>query len=195
MSKKFILPFIILFFVILVLQFSLVLLRTQQKPQVEATKDVVSLILYPERLDLKVGETAAIQIMLSTGKKRVFGADAVVLYDPELIEIVDANPAVPGVQVGQGSVFPSFMRNKIDAAAGRISLSGSVFTGEKKEADQFNGQGVFGSFVVKALQPVESTILGLKFIPGGSDDSNVVSTDSLNEDLLEKVGNCRLTVN
>ena len=75
----------------------------------------------PGVLELGVGETAGVAIVLADARD-VYAIDVRATYDPQVVEIVDADPARDGVQLVPGAFpQPDFVaRNVADNAAGAL---------------------------------------------------------------------------
>jgi hypothetical protein len=87
----------------------------------------------------------------------LFGLEIVLSYDPEKLQIVDADPAAPGVQLEPGD-FPEPARrfvaeNRVDTATGRM-----VFAFTLIEGDAAGGSGVIARFKVRARGPGTSRV-------------------------------------
>ncbi len=54
------------------------------------------------------------------------GADAILHYDPGVLEVMDADPSTPGIQVSVEDVYPNITENTVDPATGLIRVSASI---------------------------------------------------------------------
>lgn len=67
----------------------------------------------------------------------LIGFELVITYDPDVVQVVDANAGQPGVQVAVGSAFAGGFvgQNQVDTAAGRISLATILLGGDNLDGD------------------------------------------------------------
>ncbi|MDP2691873.1 MAG: alpha/beta hydrolase [bacterium] len=119
---------------------------------------------------------SVVNMLIDTQGQMSNAADAVVLFNPNEIEIQE---------VQEGSLYEMYPGNQIDTSAGRILMTGfSVL-------HPYNSTGaastVFGSIIFRSKPGVTSTTLRFDFTPGASRDSNVASLES--DDLLTGVTN------
>jgi hypothetical protein len=75
----------------------------------------------PAVLEIGLGESATISIVLADARD-VYGIDLRAAFDPQLVEVVDADPGSDGVQLTPGAFLrPDFVaRNTADNAAGTL---------------------------------------------------------------------------
>ena len=82
--------------------------------------------VYPPTADLFIGQTTETQILLNNAHD-FYGAEFFMSYDPSVVQVVDANPGLEGVQIALGELFPSGQNtigiNIVDAEAGLISFA------------------------------------------------------------------------
>ncbi len=78
------------------------------EPSVSAESNAVQgtaqVSLVPASATINIGETVAVEIRISN-VSNLFGADVRLTFDPDVLEVVDANSLVPGVQIAPGN-FP-----------------------------------------------------------------------------------------
>lgn len=136
-----------------------------------------------------VGQTVELPVVLSTGPDATSGVDLVMTYDPSVLELVDADPAVGGLQVKPGTLFDLIQMNAVDAKRGVIRFSA--------------GQQPVGQPVVASNQPVATVIVkGLKVgqsavklhhTAGALNDTNVIKPND-GRDLLTGIQSASVRV-
>lgn len=77
--------------------------------------------LAPATLDVGAGLTAAVAVRVEN-VERLYGLDIRLAFDPAAVEVVDADPAAPGIQVRPGDLLSLDMvaRNTADNTAGTV---------------------------------------------------------------------------
>lgn len=124
------------------------------------------------------GAPVEISIVLDSRGNLVLGADVVLRFDPNFWEVIDGDPKTEGVQIIPGTIFSSYLGNKVDLAQGRITFSGLA------EFDQqFSGRGIVAKI---QLMPKKkgTTKIFFEYQPKATNDSNVAGIGA--EDLLDK---------
>jgi len=167
------------------------LLQANQKPlnnseQIETVKDseqVATLSLEinssgTESAALTVGKTYSTQVVLDTKNKVIIGSDAVLSYDPSIIEVSS---------IEEGSIFPRYPSVDFSQESGKIIISAVAPPGQ-----EFTGNGLLATIYFKALK-AGSSEFKFKFNPGYTNDSNVTETNSA-KDLLGTANNLPLTI-
>jgi LysM repeat protein len=105
----------------------------------------------PAQATIPCGQTAPVEIRINnvTG---LYGVDVRVTYDPAIVEVVDANPTAPGIQVQPGN-FPEVGNgagmvqvNNVDPAQGTISYAAIRLN----PAEPQSGSGVIATISFKA---------------------------------------------
>ncbi len=77
--------------------------------------------LSPASLQVGPGQTADVTVEVD-GVQDLYGADVRLSFDPNILEVVDADPAKDGIQVSQGAFLDTgfTIRNQADNAAGTV---------------------------------------------------------------------------
>lgn len=131
---------------------------------------------------LKVNQLTEVKILIDTKGRKITGADAVIKYNPELIEIVgDPLP---------GKIFPVYPINKVKIDKGIVTTTGTI---TNPDQPVFSGIGQFATLTIKALK-VGETNLTFEFSPGKTNDSNLAEKDST-KDILSKTSNLKIVIN
>lgn len=145
--------------------------------------------LDPSSGNKKVGETFPVNIKIDTAGKSIDGVDIFALnYDSKVLEVVDGDSAVDGIQINQGKIFPIFIGNKVDKEKGKITISGIVTPGEKG----YKGAGVMATVNFKAISAGPAKI-NFDFNKDSTVDTNMVEHGSAKE-VLEGVQNASFII-
>lgn len=138
----------LLFFIFLILGFTFI---ASQKI------DAAILSVAPEIISADAGKEFTVEINLNTEKEKTDGADVILRYDPEKIEVIGI---IPGV------TYPDYPIQKIEE--GKISITGvAASTGPF-----FEGNDLFASVKFKALFGGEETV-SIDFTQDSTVESNV----------------------
>ncbi len=158
------------------------------KPQAEG--EVATLSLDPTSGTYNVNDTFNVDIKLDTGGAAVDGVDLRYLrYDPQILEVQDADTATPGTQISaKSSAFTEVKTNDVNAAIGTISFSLIVPTG----AAGFTGSETIAGISFKAKSGSSAANVSFDFQLGDPNDANVASAGV---DILASVTNGSYTIN
>ena len=102
----------------------------------------------PAVLEIAPGEMATLTVVLA-GAQEVYGIDVRATFDPQLVEVVDADPAREGVQFKAGS-FPQpdfLVRNEADNQAGTLHYAIT----QVNPTEPASGDGVLFTVQLRAL--------------------------------------------
>jgi len=127
--------------------------------------------LQPDFVQKWTGDVFGVSVNIDTGGNSVTGADVRLFYDPGVLEILDEDAGKAGIQISNGSIFPTVYRNDVDTAQGIVSFGAAYGTG----SNQFNGAGTLATLRFRVVAGTPS-LLYTMVIPvvnsGDSDDSN-----------------------
>ncbi len=126
-----------------------------------------SIILDPSSASGYIGDIIPVSISLDTGGDTVTAADVKIYYDPALLQVVDEDGSRDGVQISNGSIFPTVYRNNVDTVNGIIWFSAGY--------QQFSGLNVLANVrfrVLAATPSATSTTIVPEAVPDDSTDSN-----------------------
>ena len=127
-----------------------------------------TLVLTPSSGSHKTGETFNVDVVLDTKGADIDGVDLYSLrYDKALLQVVDANTTVSGVQIVPGSLFPVTAANTVDNSAGTIVFS-QLTTG----GSHYKGSGTLATITFKVLTTGTATVK-FDFTAGKTNDTNV----------------------
>jgi hypothetical protein len=150
------------------------------------TVNAATLILSPATGTIPPGQSINVDIMLDTQGADIDGVDIYSLhYNTSILQVVDANASVSGVQITPGSLIPLTLTNTVNSNTGVIQFS-QVTTG----GATFNGSGKLATITFKALAGGTSPVT-FDFTLGNTSDTNVAGAG---QDKLTSVGNGNYTV-
>lgn len=114
------------------------------------------------------------EIILNTKDRQVNGVDALILYDPQMLTVVDSIETVPAIQVANGDLFPSLLVNHVDQETGRITLTASRLN---KQTSPVTGLGTL-AIITFTAQQVGNTTLSFLFDDAQTNTSNVIEAET-----------------
>jgi len=109
-------------------------------------------------LSLSVGDRAEVQLKLSAGGAKLTGISLFISYDPNFIEVEDADPKTPGLQPVEATPLLNWMIFSNEVKDTVIDFSMATLMKDKS----FSGEGIIGIIRLKALRPVGSTVIRLE---------------------------------
>ncbi|MBU1127040.1 MAG: cohesin domain-containing protein [Patescibacteria group bacterium] len=120
---------------------------------VRKTQNPIKIALLLENKAVEVGSIFEIEIILDTSKNNIHGADVVLIFDPQALQIIDTDSNKPDIQVSAGILFekPMLLMDNADNSKGTVSLSIGTLT-------PFNGKGIYGIIKFKALKSTSTKI-------------------------------------
>ncbi len=135
--------------------------------------------LSPSEETFKKGCNYQVNINLDTQGVNTDGADALLLYDPNIFSITNSS-------ITNGSIYPEYPGNSVNQINGQISISGI-----SSVSQPFNGQGLFATInlLVKDNASTGNTALNFDFDPANptkTSDSNIVERGTV-VDVLNSV--------
>lgn len=120
-----------------------------------------TLQLVPQTVQLDVNATTVLELAV-TQVSGLYGVEAHLRFDPEIIQVVDADPTRPGVQLEAGTFpTPDFVAlNQVDNVAGTIDYAVTQLSPREPR----EGSGVVARITVRAKQPSTTQIEIAEFI-------------------------------
>jgi len=110
-----------------------------------STTGQASLILSPSSGLYSVGDTFDVAVVLNTNGTETDATDALLRYDPGVLEVVDMDPDIAGIQVTMGNLYPAVSENIADPTVGIVRM------GARNSNGTFNGTGTFATVRFRAL--------------------------------------------
>jgi hypothetical protein len=142
---------------------SLNIVETVNAQTVNAT-----LSLTPSSTSVGLNQNFTVNINLNTAGAPVDGVDIYRLrFTPSILQVVDSNSGVAGVQIAPGSLMPNTAINSVDNTAGTIQFSQSTTGGSN-----FSGSGVLASVTFRGNASGTSPVT-FDFTSGSTADTNV----------------------
>jgi hypothetical protein len=130
-----------------------------------------------------VGQTVESEILLSNASN-FYGIEFFMSYDPTVLQVVDADPALEGVQVALGGLFPTDQHtvgvNEVDTDAGIISLG----VARLAPLPPVNGDGVLASIT---WETVGEGVSDLDFTHTKLASPNGTELDAISQDGMVSV--------
>ena len=133
-----------------------------------------TLSLDPAQGNFRLGEVFEVVVQMDTKGEPAVGIDAIVNYDPNILEVVEITP---------GTLFTTYFRKGENKEKQKIYLNAAIFTKAEKP---FVGQGVFGTIKFRSIKSGKTT-LSFEYIPRATGDSNVTTAGGL-DFLTEVIG-------
>ena len=120
-----------------------------------ATAQGASMWLEPASLDLAVGDVTTVDIRVQNVTE-LAGAAVHLTFDPAVLEVVDADSSVDGVQITHGDFLrPDFIvQNAADGAAGTVDYAIACMSLD----NAVSGDGVLARITFRGLARGETTI-------------------------------------
>lgn len=136
--------------------------------------------LSASKTSYKVAEIIPVSVVIDIGTKEISGADVIVSFDPNVLEVVPNG-------ITKGKVFDEYPLLSQDAKKGKVSISG-ISTLKKV----FSGTGQFATINFKAKNPGKISLV-VNFQKGSTTESNLVEAATA-RNILETVTNLDLEV-
>lgn len=135
--------------------------------------------LSPSEGTFKKGCSYLVNINLDTQGVNTDGADALLLYDPNIFSITNSS-------ITNGNIYPDFPGNSVNQNTGLVSI-----TGITSVSQPFNGQGLFATINLLVKDNASTGNISLKFDfdpanPTKTTDSNIVERGTI-VDVLSSV--------
>jgi hypothetical protein len=120
-----------------------------------------TLQLVPQTIQLDVNGTAIVDLVI-TQVSGLYGVEAHLRFDPNVLEIVDADPTRDGIQLESGTFpAPDFVAlNQVDNRAGTIDYAVT----QLPPRERLEGSGIVAHITIKAKHPSTTQIEIEKFI-------------------------------
>ena len=145
-------------------------------PVAQANQTVVS--VQPSTQTIGTGDTAIVEIQVSNVSD-LFGADLSIRFDPAVLQVVDANPLVPGVQVEPGAFLDIsggkgfVVKNEADNTTGVISYAATLLS----PASPVSGTGPIARIAFQGVAPGTGSIK-LESVQLSDSSANPIQADT-----------------
>lgn len=155
-------------------------------PFTAEAQTTATLALSPTSGNVALNSTTDVTINVNTAGSPADGVDIYKLhFNPTILQVVDSNAGVSGVQIAPGNLLPNTAINSVDNTAGTVQFSQSTSGGSS-----FTGSGVLATITFRGIATGTSSIT-FDFTAGSTSDSNVAYQGN---DRLSSVTNGSLTV-
>jgi hypothetical protein len=157
--------------------------------------NAASFTLSPSANTVKIGDTFTVDVNLDTAGAQIDGFDIrYLVFNPSLLQIVDSDSAVQGVQVAAhtNGVLSLTLSNTVDNAVGTLLFS-QVVQAPQNPGDppnRYTGTATVATITFQALN-AGSSDLKFDFTPGSTTDSNVAASAS---DILTSAPSQTITI-
>lgn len=140
----------------------------------------LGLFLNAPQQPLPVGQKFKVTVSVASNSRTTLGADAVLAFDPRVLTAIKIVP---------GKIYPLYPQNlqDIDNTHGKLTFSGTVGFNKPQTAN-----GVLGEVYFRSKKEGQ-IVLGLDWIPGATNDSNLVPDFGEIDLLKEKPADVLLT--
>ncbi len=177
MRKKFILAILIVLMIIVV-GFIIYMARTGKiKPF--AAGEVATLALSPNSGTKIIGTNFNVDILLNTNSRLTSGTDVMLNYNPQDLEVQDADSVAAGVQIKANTptVYKNVAINSVDSTLGKIYYSAMIDPGTTGYSTGA-GTAILATITFKVLRTATSPVT-FNFTLGATNDTNVMSAGTL----------------
>ena len=130
--------------------------------------------IWPAEQPIRVNGMATVDVEVRN-VDNLFGADLILGFDPDLLEVVDSAPASPGVQITPGDLLASgqLMVNQADNSLGRIEFVVTLLGTQSP----VSGDGILASVTFRAKRPGES-IISFQSLALGRKDGTLIEHET-----------------
>lgn len=153
------------------------------------SKQIAVLSVEPIAVNTLVGEQFTQVISVDLGEREVNGIDAVILFDPNLLQVVDSDVETPGIQTANGDLFPSLLFNDVDNQEGVVTITASRIS---PETPVLSVNGILAAITFEAINPGETSI-EIVSDTSSTSTSNVTEAKT-SENILTTVVNATITI-
>ncbi|MEQ1499819.1 MAG: peptidoglycan-binding protein [Parcubacteria group bacterium] len=153
---------------------------------IASTTSAATLTLSPSSGTYASGSTFTVNVLLDTTGAQIDGVDVRYLrFNPNLLQVVDANTSASGIQVTPGTLMPMTLTNTVDNIGGLITFSQLVAGGQ-----HYQGSGTLLSITFRAVSGGSPTIT-FDAVSGRTTDTNVASNGG---EVLTSAGSATFTI-
>jgi hypothetical protein len=110
---------------------------------------------------------------LSSSLSGAEAANLIVHYDPGVLDVIDANPDVPGIQITPGTLFPSNDQGVVDPIKGEIRINSYA-----SPVEGVNGIDRLATIKFLPIAGVANTVISAEWLADETLDSNAAERDS-----------------
>jgi LysM repeat protein len=125
-----------------------------------AQQNGVNVKIQPDSQTIQVGDTTTVDVQVEN-VSNLFGVDLQLSFDPSIVQVVDSNPLVPGVQIEPGSFLDIsggngfVVDNSVDNTAGTITYAATLLA----PAAPVSGSGPLVRITFEGVAEGESSVM------------------------------------
>jgi len=141
--------------------------------------------LEPAMAQVEVGETVSVHVTVENAIN-LYGAEVHLTFDPALLEVVDADPGLPGVQI-QAGTFPSpdlTAQNSVGQAAGKIDFA----VAQMSRREPVSGSGILATITFRGKATGTSPLAFANAALFTRDGESIAATTQNGRVTVAKVG-------
>jgi hypothetical protein len=126
----------------------------------------------PPDLRIRIGQQTTIELTVDQ-VSGIYGAEVHLRFDPEVLQVVDADPDQAGTQLELGTLpSPDFVvQNRADNSTGTIDYAVTQLPPNQPG----EGQGVIARITFEALQPAVSPVQFESFVLADTEGKNIAA--------------------
>jgi hypothetical protein len=127
----------------------------------------------PQMLRVRAGQTAQVSLTIEQ-VTNLYGVELHLAFDPEILQVLDANPAQDGIQVEPGTLpSPDFVvLNNVDNQRGTIDYAAT----QLQPREPGEGEGVVARITFRAKQVADSEIQFEQLLLADTNGKNIDAT-------------------
>ena len=95
-------------------------------------QDEVNISLFPDSATVTVGGSFTLDIMVDPGSQEIAAVQAFLDFDPDKLQVQDADSSKSGIQLAQGATLTTVLSNSADNDTGEIAYAAGL-TGEQSQ--------------------------------------------------------------
>jgi hypothetical protein len=128
-----------------------------QNASLPARADGTTITLSPDTQTVAVGEAASVDIIIE-GVENLYAADIRLAFDPDVLQVIDANNRMPGIQIALGPLLTQYQYVVVRAEADNSAGTVWVALSQLNPAPPVTGGGVLAHISFRAQSPGESAV-------------------------------------
>ncbi len=126
-----------------------------------------------------VGSSFTTNVLINTSGQEIFGVDAVIIYNPAMLQVVSVVPV-------SGNGFTSYPSTRFNNNKGEILLSANIGTGSTTPVSGSSINVATVTFGI--ISPITNTSISYDFTLGNRNDSNIVPATERGKGVTDILG-------
>ena len=115
----------------------IILLAASQSVATARSENLVDIVLEPPIITGEKGETFKLTIKAIPNSQKMAAMDIFLDFDPAYLEVVDANPDKPRIQIEPGNILTLLLATEVDNSNGEIAYCAGMPLGTDSPDDAF----------------------------------------------------------